>query len=431
VHPVNATEAAIRDRIAREGRITFRDFMEMALYTAPGAYYTSAGEKLGSRGDYYTSPELHPTFGALLARQLEQLWLALKRPPRFTVVEMGPGTGALARDILRYSSTRAPAFHAALDYLLVERSPDLVRRQQRTLAEAGILPLPRHVESVDLLPERSIVGCFLSNELLDAFPVHRIKVEGGQIHEVYVEELDGRLRDALGTPSTQGLSDYFRRLGFSPPDGCEAEVNLEAQAWMRLVAARLDRGAVLTIDYGYPADELYSRRHCRGTLLSFHRHTVGSDPYARVGRQDMTTHIDFTSLAATGKEEDLDTAGLTDQASFLASLGMERYLRLLGAMGLPFRDLEANRMAVRELVNPAGLGRVKVLLQHRGLPGFAPPWLDRDAAGPSLLGRDLATEPPPLRTRHHLDLTAPPDAGALLDTHGMWQELLGDDEDNE
>jgi SAM-dependent MidA family methyltransferase len=428
VYPANATEAAVSERIAREGRISFRDFMEMALYTAPGAYYASEGEKLGGRGDYYTSPELHPSFGALLSRQLEQLWLALGRPSRFAVVEMGPGTGALARDILGYVRDHAPAFHAAIDYLLVERSPGLVRHQQRTIAEVGVSPLPKHIDSLLSLPERSVVGCLLSNELLDALPVHRVMVEGGRLQEIYVEAGRSGLRDVAGDPSTDEIPGYFRRLGFLPPDGCEAEVNLEALSWMRQVASRLDRGAVLTLDYGYPADQLYSRRHCRGTLLCFYRHTVASDPYARVGRQDMTSHIDFTSLALTGETEGLATLGLTDQASFLSFLGMERYLALLGRMDLEFREREANRMAITELVNPAGLGRVRVLLQQRGLDGFAAAGL-HGGEGTRFLGRETGVELPPLRTRRHIDLTAPPDVGALLDTGGMWRELLGEDDE--
>jgi SAM-dependent MidA family methyltransferase len=429
VNPVSTAEQAIRERIAREGRITFRDFMEMALYTAPGAYYASAGEKLGGRGDYFTSPELHPSFGALLARQMEQVWLALGRPPRFSVVETGPGTGALARDILSYTLRHAPAFHAAVEYLLVERSPDLARRQLRTLAEAGISPLPRHAGSLLSLPERSVVGCFLSNELLDAFPVHRVRVEAGGLHEIYVETSEDALRDAAGAPSTEEISAYFQRLGLLPREGCEAEVNLEALAWMRQVAGRLDRGAVITLDYGYPAEEIYSARRCRGTLLCFYRHTVSEDPYSRVGRQDMTSHVDFTSLGLAGEEAGLGTLGLTDQASFLSSLGLERYLALLGTLELEYRELEANRMALRELMNPAGLGRVRVLLQQRDLHGFAPAGLQPGTPGKPFLDRETEEELPPLRTRRHIDLTAPPDVGALLDPGEMWRELLGEDDE--
>lgn len=422
------TGSAIKNRIAREGQITFRDFMEMALYTGPDAYYTSARAKLGRRGDYYTSPELHPSFGALLARQLEEVWAALGKPGSFPIVEMGPGTGALARDVLMHTRQWAPRFFAAIDYVLVERSPDLSARQDAALEE--VTSRARRIDSLLDLPEQSITGCFLSNELLDAFPVHRVQVKDGVLRELFVRESQGLFVEATGDPSTPELGRYFQRLGFSLPEGCRGEVNLDALDWARIAAARLRQGVVITMDYGYPAVELYSPRHCDGTLLCFYRHATNSDPYIRVGRQDMTTHVDFTSVARAGEEAGLSTLALTTQREFLLSLGMGRYIDQLDGIGLSFREREANRLSMRELIDPRGLGRIKVLVQQRRLDGFSPTGLrpvDESEAGET--GSGARSEAPPLLTINHLDLTAPPDPSALVDAQGMWDELLGEDDE--
>lgn len=424
-------EAAIRDAIARDGRITFRRFMEMALYSAPGAYYGSEAEKIGAAGDYLTSPELHPSFGALVARQLEQLWIAMGRPPKFTLVEMGAGRGSLARDILSYAAAQAPAFHQTLAYLIVERSPALIRRQQETLERLG--PVAGRLSwlqgaSLDL-PDGSVEGCFLSNELPDSFPVHRVATVGGELREIYVEVQDGRLAESMDEPSDPRLVDYFSRLGFLPPEGCRAEVNLDALDWVARVARALARGGVLTFDYGYPAEELYSQRHCDGTLLCFYRHTLNSDPYTRIGRQDITTHVDFTSIAEAGARHGLRPFDLTTQRSFLTALGIQDYLKTLDAMGLTRRGYQANWVAMQELLNLDGLGRVKLLVQQKGLEGFAPAALRPEGLRAGELGRDLHEEPVPLLTPAHVPLTALSPAEPMVDVEGMWEDLMGEGED--
>ncbi len=424
-------EITIREAIAAQGRITFRQFMEMALYTAPGAYYTSETEKIGAAGDFFTSPELHPSFGALVARQLEQLWIAMGRPAPFTLVETGAGRGSLARDLLAYTSCWAPAFHRALSYLIVERSPALAAGQLQVLAGArSTIEKVTWLHSSTLaLPEGSIVGCILSNELLDAFPVHRVAVEGGELKEIYVQLRGGGLAELLGELSDPRLALYFDRLGLRPPEGCRAEVNLVALEWMAQAARALGRGAVLTFDYGYPAAELYSRRYCDGTLLCFYRHTMNGDPYVRVGRQDITTHVDFTSLAREGSERGLQPLGLTTQRAFLTALGMQGYLAALDRTALRRRDYEANWVAMQELLRADGLGRVKLLIQQKGLEEFDPAGLRPTGLSPQELGRDLSREPVPLLTASHIPLTTLSSTEAMLDVDGMWNELHGEEQE--
>ncbi len=424
-------EAAIRDTIARGGRITFRRFMEMALYSAPGAYYSSDVERIGAEGDYFTSPEVHPAFGALLARQAEQLWLALGRPSRFTLVEMGAGRESLARDLLSYTSAQAPDFHEALVYVIAERSASLVRRQQETLKRLGAVAarVSWHEGPTLDLPESSVEGCFLSNELLDAFPVHKVAVLDGELKEIYVEIRDGQLLETVDAPSDPRLNGYFSRLGFLPPEGCKGEVNLDALDWMAEVARALRRGVVLTLDYGYPAEELYSERHCDGTLLCFHRHTLSDDPYARIGRQDITAHVDFTSLARRGTELALQSLGTIPQHAFLTALGMSSYLKALDHVGLPRREYEANWVALRELLDTHGLGRIRVLVQQKGLESFVPVGLRSEDLLSKELGRDITGEPVPLLTEAHMPLTSLSAREPMIGTDDMWNELMGDGED--
>ncbi len=423
-------EAAIREAIARDGRITFRQFMEMALYSAPGAYYSSDAGRIGARGDYFTSPELHPAFGALVARQVEQLWITMGRPSPFTLVEMGAGRGSLARDLLSYAAACTPDFHRSLDYIIVERSPVLIRQQQETLGQlgAGAPRMSWHETPILDLADGSVEGCFLSNELLDAFPVHRLVVKGEQLQEIYVDVVDGQLADAPGSLSDPRLANYFARLGFLPPEGCQAEVNLDAPDWMARVARALGRGAVFTFDYGYPAEELYSRHHCNGTLLCFYRHTLNSDPYAQIGQQDITTHVDFTSLAREGSKHGLRPYPLTTQRSFLQSVGMRDYLQALDHLGLPRREFEANWVAMEELVNLRGLGRIQLLVQQKGLARFDPAGLRPEGLRAGELGRDLTQEPVPLLTIAHMPLTSLSPAEPMMDVEGMWEELMGEDE---
>ncbi len=364
---------AILRRIDETGGITFREFMELALYHPVHGYYVTR-EPMGRRGDYLTSPEVHPLFGALVGRQLRELWEVMGRPARFDVIEYGPGTGLLARDILRWASTQDAAFTAAIRYVLIETSDTLRERQRRTLAALG---LPEGAASwADALPE-GIEGCVLNNEFLDALPVHRVTVREGRLLEVYVVRDGGGFAEALRPPSTPEIEAYFDRLGLRPGEGCGAEVNLAAVRWMRDVARALRRGFVLTFDYGYPAEELYAPWRTQGTLLCFYRHNPSTDPYARIGRQDITASVDFTTLMRTGEEEGLTTLGFTTQARFLAALGIgEAIERVQREDPSALEEYYARRRAVTELLDPAGLGRIRVLAQGRDvgtprLSGFA------------------------------------------------------------
>ncbi len=351
-----SAEQAIQSLILRQGRITFARFMELALFHPLDGYYTS-GERVGAAGDYYTSPAAHPAFGALLAIQLKQMWEVLGAPKPFFAVELGAGSGLLAQDILSYSATLGDDFGRSLCYLSLDRraaSPGKSFPQR--LAAAGV-------------PLRGVVGCILSNELVDAFPVHRFQVEEDKLREVYVAYRSGEYIEVLDEPSTPLLAERLEALGQRLPEGFKGEVNLAISPWMGEVVEALERGFVATIDYGHTEEELYSPARSRGTLQCYYMHTAGASPYQRIGRQDITAHVDFTLLTREGEEHGLATLGLVTQRDFLRNLGAEALLWALRAKSrtLSQREYYANRMGILELTKPGGLGDFRVLVQVKGV----------------------------------------------------------------
>jgi SAM-dependent MidA family methyltransferase len=229
------------------------------------------------------------------------------------------------------------------------------------------------------LPD-ALEGVVLSNEFFDALPVHRVRVEAGELQEIYVTHDGHRFVDVPGDPSTPEIRDYFKALHLLPGEGCTAEVNLDAVRWMARAAAALRRGAVLTFDYGYDARTLYAPWRRDGTLLCFYRQSASSDPYARIGKQDITASVDFTTLAAAGEGAGLETSGLTAQGEFLMRLGISQGLTTVTqAAGAQMEEYFARRNVIMDLIDPGRLGRVKVLLQTRGLAGM--PFTGFEAAG--------------------------------------------------
>jgi SAM-dependent MidA family methyltransferase len=359
--------AELRARIERQGPITFYEFMRAALYDDRHGYYSTQAAVTTRGGDYVTSPEIHPVFGTLIAEQLREMWQAMGRPPRFDVVEPGAGRGLLARDIVR-AAARDAAFGAALRYTVVDSSAAMMREQRRVLDEAG---LAETVAWSHALPDR-LTGCVLSNELIDAFPVHRVVRRGSQLEEVFVAWRDGRFLDELRPLSDERIRSYFDELGLLPGDGAYAEVNLDAIDWIRRVSASLDRGYVLTLDYGHEAELLYAPWRRDGTLQCFYRQSASSDPYQRIGRQDMTSSVDFTTLRRTGEAVGLETLGMTDQAAFLVNLGIgEGVASVAHERPADMEEYFARRRVVMDLTDPARLGRIKVLLQGKDVPATA------------------------------------------------------------
>ena len=380
-----AVDQEIRDLIEKHGRITFAQFMQTCLYSPRGGFYAARGDRIGAH--FGTSPTSHPVFGALIARQLEQMWRLLGEPAVFHVIEVGSGDGALAQSIVQACWRLAPALGQALRYVAADYEPrsltspdhafDWVNGSGDWLAPNGRDAASRiqRVKTEGARAFRHVVGCILCNELIDNFPVHRFAIEGGRLKEVFVTLADGHLAEVLGEPSTPRIEARLASLGVSLSDGYRGEVNLAIEDWMGQVANALDRGFVLTIDYGELAPDLYSPHNHQGTLICYHRHAVGGDPYQHIGQQDITCQVDFTSLMRLGELHGLSPAGYALQHQFLTNLGFASYLNALDAQGLSAARAELSRMAMMALVDPEEYGAFKVLAQVKG-----------DGAGIDLLG---------------------------------------------
>lgn len=325
----------IRARIQRDGTLSFRDFMEEALYHPQFGYYTSARNPIGRQGDFYTSSDLDPIFGKLLSRKFTQMAATLGVAPEdFTVVELGAGRGLLARDILKHQS-----FH----YCILERSDAMKERQRQNLQDSD-------AEWIDNLPAR-VTGCIFSNEFFDALPVRRIIRRNGRLREIYVTseftEVEGDLQEPLEVPIAEGHL---------------ADISMDARQWIQRIAASLERGYHLVIDYGYQDQEFYARP--LGTLMCYWQHQAVEDPYVRIGEQDMTAHVNFSDLMRAGVSSGLETMEYRTQMDFLIQWGALQELEAL----VPPRNAEAVErvMAIKKLILPGGMGeRFKVLVQQK------------------------------------------------------------------
>jgi len=357
----------IFSQIEQRGPIPFSQFMEWCLYHPEDGYYQSEGMSIGRNGDFYTSPCVHPLFGGLIAKQLSQMSEQLEGIG-FDVAEQGGGKGFLCKDILQWAKQKAPAFYERLRYHLIETSPYLLKEQKERLVEhqkeGKVFWIdPEAFEQGDVFIE----GCFLSNELVDAFPVHRVIFDRGILKEIYVTQDHGQLKEYRGELSDPRIASYFQSMDISLQEGQRAEVNLKALDWVEKVARCLKKGFVLTIDYGYLAKELYGPYRREGTLLCYYQHRTSENPYERLGEQDMTSHVNFSSLIQKGAEVGLHLTGLVPQYQFLLALGLLQEMESLGR-GMSETDALRMRLSLKHLIEPEmGMGEVfKVLIQHKG-----------------------------------------------------------------
>lgn len=389
-----SVEAEIRRRIGERGAITFAEFMELALFWRYGGYYL-AGNPIGHAGDFYTSPQVHPVFGAMLALQLYQMWQVLDQPNPFTVVEQGAGNGLLCRDVAVCARDLPAGFCRSLRYLCLERRAGWgVEATHRSTVQIS------RVTAAEF-PFKHLLGCILSNEFLDSFPVHQVTMRQGVLQEVCVILNGEDLETCLGEPSTPALAARLGNLGIELKEGQTAEINLGLDGWTETVAASLEAGFVLSVDYGDTAAGIYSpERRYRGALTTYYRHMQTDDPLRHIGHQDITSQVDFTSAINAGHRVGLEPLGYLSQGQFLRNLGIDRIQRRLTSLGLVQRDADANRAGMLDLTRAGGLGEFKVLIQAKGVDS------------PSLWGLKATAEataladqiPVPLLTPKHLSL---------------------------
>lgn len=359
----NPLAAILAERIRNGGPIPFADFMRECLYHPEHGYYSRASAR--RFGDYYTSVDVHPIFGRLLARQLAEMWEVLESPRPFLVVEAGAGAGRLAGHVQDYAARSLPAFHAALEYVCVERSA--VRRAEHPARLAAHVAEGR-VSTGAEIPAFVPAGCIFSNELLDAFPTHRVVMERGRLLEFHVGMAGDHFTEVLREPSTALLAQYFSEQGITLQERQQAEACLEACRWIESAGRALGRGFVMTIDYGHEAPALYDERHNRGTLLAYRDHEVTENILDAPGEQDLTSHVNFTALDSWGRRAGLARAGLVTQSQFLVALGRGNEFADLYEPGQTEVEKLRARLLLKNLIHPEGLGeKFQVLIQQKGI----------------------------------------------------------------
>ena len=364
----NPLEVVLTERIARQGRITFADFMAACLYEPGLGYYTSAGRKVGAEGDFYTSISVHAAFGRVIAREMAQMWRCMGSPIAFTLVECGAGNGRLACDIMDFLAERESVLYGQLNLALIEKEPTLESAQREMLAA--------HAGRVSWLsPEEfasgrfTFSGCLYSNELIDALPVHRVVMAADGLQEIYVTRTDNDFREVAGPLSTPAIQEYLSRLAITLHPGQQTEINLAALLWLAEASRALQKGFILTIDYGFPASELFAPHRTRGTLLCYHRHQTEENPYIRLGKQDITAHVDFTTLMKQGEELGLQSNWFGEQYRFLLSVGIIEEIEEIERSEATDEYKLKLRLALKKLIMPAGgMGDTfRMLIQSRGV----------------------------------------------------------------
>jgi SAM-dependent MidA family methyltransferase len=355
----------LAERIRREGPITFQEWMKTALYDPTMGYYNRTDlKRWGREGDYRTSPERTDLFAATFARHFQLLYDDLQRPVEWTIVEAGGGDGQFASGLLRTLQEQYPQVFSATHYVFDEASDDARRRARQRLNEFGDRVLFGSIKSLPPLNP----GIVFSNELLDAFPVHRLKMVNDQLFELYVTlDGDGQFEWSLGPLSSSRLAELCEEQGLALANGQIIEVNLGIESWLSAVAKKLQSGYLITVDYGAEAPELYGfRERHMGTLRAYSRHAFVDDVLKRPGEHDITTSVDWTQVMRAGERLGLEVVGLEQQDKFLQREGLLEELerRITNATS------DAERLVLttsaREMILPGGMASsFRVLIQKR------------------------------------------------------------------
>jgi len=379
----------LREKIGREirecGPIRFSRYMELCLYDPELGYYSRNAEQFGKAGDFYTSSDVHAVFGRLLARQFEEMWRALGAPPQIEILELGPGRGLFAQDVLDWSEKKFPEFCNAVHYSLQERSPALREKLRSTLSRRFLGGKVSLLASTNLANstsgtekdsgrffERTLAAdipvIVFANEFFDALPVEVVSADG----ELRIAEQDGRFLETW-VPATPEELEFIDRYGVHPEDDERVEIPLLAQSYISEVAAGVVRGFVIVIDYGYTRQEQLAGRH-RGTVTAYRQHSVRANPYQAPGEQDITAHVNFTALAAAAEQEEMQVQPLLTQSQFLMGIGEQTQFADAFEQCRGPQERAKVALQLKHLVTPAGMGETfHVLVASKGVdaPGFA------------------------------------------------------------
>jgi len=413
----------IQQEIRECGPIPFSRYMDLCLYDPELGYYSRTAEQFGKAGDFYTSSDVHAVFGRLLVRQFEEIWRVLKSPEQIEILELGPGRGLFAQDVLDWSDKKFPQFFRAVHYSLAESSPALRQRLQATLSRhmqsgkvslvpqgmrskgaEGVRPRPQRLKpaspakpygtaeavpfhassavsdaaagaigkgTTSVVPNRATFDRALApevpvivfaNEFFDALPVEVLSPQG----ELRISEEDGRLLETWHSASAEAL-EFLDRYSVHPEAGERIEATLLAQRYMSQIAAAVNCGVILAIDYGYTRQEQLAGRH-RGTISTYRQHSVSANPYEAPGEQDITAHVNFTALAAAAEEQGMQARPLVTQSQFLMGIGEHnQFADAFEECRLP-QERAKVALQLKHLVTPAGMGEsFHVLIASKGI----------------------------------------------------------------
>ena len=357
---MNSLRQKIEQEIRERGAIPFSRYMDLCLYDPELGYYSRNAQQFGKAGDFYTSSDVHAVFGRLLARQFDEMWRALGSPQHIDLVELGPGRGLFAQDVLDWSEKKFPDFFRALHYVLVESSSALRERIKKTLG--------RHLGSgkaelttLDARDKASPAIVF-ANEFFDALPVEILSTKGS----LRIDARDGRFVEAWAQPSPEEL-EFLDRHSIHPEPDERVEVSLAAQQSMDRIAGNIQRGFLIAIDYGYTREEQLAGRH-RGTLKAIRQHSISANPYEAPGEQDITADVNFTALAAAAEKHGMQTQKLLTQSQFLMGIGeANQFADVFEDCRLP-QERAKVALQLKHLVTPAGMGEsFQALIASKGV----------------------------------------------------------------
>lgn len=357
------TEMDLRSTIAEEirqhGPMPFSRYMELCLYHPELGYYSRTREQFGKAGDFYTSSDVHAVFGRLLARQFDEMWRAMDSPGRLDLIELGPGRGLCAQDVLDWARKKFPDFLDALHYTLVESSPGLRARLQERFAGCAAVSIISSLDELTVAPENVIV---FGNEFFDAFPVEVIAPEG----QLRVDVENGRFVEAFAPPCSTEL-DFIDRYSVHPEEGERVETSQAATRYMQRVGELVQRGFALFIDYGYTREELLAGRQ-KSTVRAFRQHSISDTPYEAPGEQDITANVNFTALRDGALAAGFEQACIMTQAQFLMGIGeANQFADAFDDLRLPQEQAKVS-LQLKHLVTPVGMGELfQVLLLRRGV----------------------------------------------------------------
>lgn len=367
----------IEQEIAEKGPIPFSRYMELCLYHPELGYYSRNTERFGKAGDFFTSSDVHAVFGRLLARQFEEIWRVMGSPAQIEILELGPGRGLFARDVLDWSEKKFPEFFQALHYSLHEHSTALQQRIKQNLelhlesgraslmsesmveGTASGVPLDVGIERA-LAPEVPLI--VFANELFDAIPVEIVSTQG-RLHVLAQQNRFEETWATLANEENKVLENY----SVQPHPHERLEIAPKASYLMSLIATKIQTGIFLTLDYGYTQQEQQAGRH-RGTLKAIRQHSVSASPYEAPGEQDITADVNFTALTSVAEQNGMTVQSLRTQSQFLMGIGENnQFADAFEDCRLP-QERAKVALQLKHLVTPAGMGEsFHVMLASKGI----------------------------------------------------------------